>query len=72
MTPLAQGAAAVLVHGWSMSARAFAWQLDALAAAGYRVLAPDLRGHGGSSAAPSHRVEDHARDVVALFARASR
>jgi pimeloyl-[acyl-carrier protein] methyl ester esterase len=62
------GRPAVLVHGWSMSSRAFAWQADALVEAGYRVLAPDLRGHGGSSAAPAHEVADHARDLAALFA----
>jgi pimeloyl-ACP methyl ester esterase len=62
------GRPAVLVHGWSLSSRAFAWQIVALAAAGYRVLAPDLRGHGGSPAAPAYRVEDHARDLAALFA----
>lgn len=38
----------VLVHGWGASA--FAWRetIEALAAAGWRVVAPDLRGHGFS------------------------
>jgi pimeloyl-[acyl-carrier protein] methyl ester esterase len=63
------GRPAVLVHGWSLSSRAFAQQAAALAAAGFRVAAPDLRGHGLSSDAPSHRVEDHARDLAALFER---
>jgi len=62
-------APAVLVHGWSMSSRAFAHQAAALAAAGRRVLGLDLRGHGRSAPAASHRVEDHARDLAALFDR---
>lgn len=38
----------MLVHGWGASA--FAWRetIEALAAAGWRVVAPDLRGHGFS------------------------
>jgi pimeloyl-[acyl-carrier protein] methyl ester esterase len=64
------GPPAVLVHGWSMSSRAFAFQAEALAAAGRRVLALDLRGHGRSSPAPTHRVEDHARDLAALHEHA--
>ena len=38
----------VLAHGWGASA--FAWRetIEALAAAGWRVVAPDLRGHGFS------------------------
>jgi pimeloyl-[acyl-carrier protein] methyl ester esterase len=61
----------VLVHGWSMSSAAFAAQLDALASAGHRVLALDLRGHGRSSPAARYLVEDHARDLAALFERES-
>ncbi len=35
--------------------------------AGRRVLAPDLRGHGGSSWAPPWRVEDHVFDLIQLL-----
>lgn len=61
----------VLVHGWSMSSRAFAWQAEALAAH-HRVVRYDLRGHGRSRAPPgaaAYAVEDHARDLAAVLAR---
>lgn len=40
------GAPLLLVHGWGCSAFAFHENISALAAAGVRVFAPDLRGHG--------------------------
>jgi pimeloyl-ACP methyl ester carboxylesterase len=45
------------------------WQATAkvLADAGYRVVVPDLRGHGKSPVAPSARMEEMARDVAALL-----
>ena len=42
------GPAVVLLHGFPDSRRLWDAQVDALAAAGHRVLAPDLRGFGGS------------------------
>lgn len=39
----------VLLHGWGASAYNFRGLFRPLAAAGYRAIAPDLRGHGGSS-----------------------
>ena len=39
---------AILIHGLSSSAATWSWIAPELAAAGYRVLAPDLRGHGRS------------------------
>ncbi|UFH51102.1 alpha/beta fold hydrolase [Pseudomonas sp. KNUC1026] len=41
----------VLLHGLTNSGRAWAPQLPALTAAGYRVIVPDLLGHGASSPA---------------------
>jgi pimeloyl-ACP methyl ester carboxylesterase len=38
----------VLLHGWGASAYNFRGVIGPLAAAGYRAIAPDLRGHGGS------------------------
>ena len=43
------GSLIVLCHGWPEVWYSWRHQLAALAAAGYRVVAPDLRGYGGSS-----------------------
>jgi pimeloyl-ACP methyl ester carboxylesterase len=45
----ADGPAVVLCHGFPELWYSWRHQLPALGAAGYRVLAPDLRGYGGSS-----------------------
>lgn len=42
------GPAVILLHGWPDRATLWTEQADALAAAGYRVIAPDLRGFGDS------------------------
>ncbi|TMR98143.1 alpha/beta fold hydrolase [Nonomuraea basaltis] len=39
----------LLVHGWGTDSHQWSWHIDALTAAGYRVIAADLRGHGYSS-----------------------
>lgn len=44
------GPAMVLVHGFTLAAAIWHFQLPALAAAGYRVVAYDQRGHGASTA----------------------
>jgi pimeloyl-[acyl-carrier protein] methyl ester esterase len=57
----------VLVHGWSLSHRAFAPQIARLSSR-YRVVAPDLRGHGASeSGAGPCTVDDLAGDLAAVF-----
>jgi pimeloyl-ACP methyl ester carboxylesterase len=43
------GPLVLLVHGWPECHRSWRHQITALAEAGYRVAAPDLRGFGGSS-----------------------
>jgi pimeloyl-ACP methyl ester carboxylesterase len=58
----------VLVHGWPETKRIW-WKVIApLAAAGFEVIVPDLRGFGDSDVAPDgfHDVPSHARDVHAL------
>jgi pimeloyl-ACP methyl ester carboxylesterase len=52
----------LLAHGFPELAYSWRHQIPALAAAGYRVIAPDQRGYGGSSRPAA--VEDY--DVVAL------
>ena len=59
----------LLCHGWPESWYSWRHQIPVLAAAGYRVVAPDMRGFGGSDAPPA--VEDytllhHAADMVGL------
>ena len=43
------GPAVLLLHGWPDSARLWRQQIPVLAAAGFRVIAPDLRGFGRSA-----------------------
>src|SRR5271156_3207431 len=59
-----EGPLVVLCHGFPELAYSWRGQVPALAAAGFRVLAPDLRGYGGSSAP----AEVDAYDVISLCA----
>lgn len=62
-----QGPALVLVHGWCMSSEVWRFQLDRLSA-GFRVIAPDLRGHGSSPLGSGEcNIETFAADIAALF-----
>ncbi len=45
-----EGPLAILVHGWPESWYSWRHQLTALAQAGYRAVAPDMRGYGGTAA----------------------
>ena len=63
--------ALVVVHGWSDAARGWTPVVDALVAAGLRVLVPDLRGAGDTRFTHSETVRDGtavalAQDVVDL------
>ena len=64
----AGGVPLVCVHGWPESRRIFWKVIEPLAAVGFEVIAPDLRGFGDSAVAPDgfHDVAAHARDVYAL------
>ncbi len=64
-----EGPLVLLVHGFPESWFSYRHQLDALAAAGYRAVAMDVRGYGRSSApAPieEYRMLRHVGDNVAL------
>ena len=65
------GPLVLLCHGWPELAYSWRHQIPALARSGYRVVAPDMRGYGGSSV--PHEVAAYAMsalvgDVVALVA----
>lgn len=62
------GPAALLMHGWSCDLHDWSLQVPALLDAGYRVIAPDHRGHGRSSAPrSSYRPQVLADDAAALL-----
>jgi len=64
----AGGLPLVLLHGWPETKRIWWRNVAPLAAAGFEVIAPDLRGFGDSAPAPDDAYDavTHARDVEAL------
>ncbi|HEY3190428.1 MAG TPA: alpha/beta hydrolase [Solirubrobacteraceae bacterium] len=58
----------LLVHGWPETKRIWARNVAPLAAAGFEVIVPDLRGFGDSGLAPDgfYDLAAHARDLHAL------
>lgn len=66
---MGKGPLVLLVHGWPESWYSWRHQMPALAAAGYRVVAPDMRGYGGSDkpeAVESYDIHHVTGDLVAL------
>jgi len=63
------GPALLLAHGWPETKRIWWRNIGPLAAAGFRVIAPDLRGFGDSGVAPDgfEDVPSHSRDLAALL-----
>lgn len=61
------GVPVVLIHG--LSGRAVSWSEvgRALAARGFHVIAPDVRGHGDSDKSEEYRIEGYVGDVVDLI-----
>jgi pimeloyl-ACP methyl ester carboxylesterase len=64
----AGGPPVVLVHGWPETKRIWWRVIEPLAAAGFEVIVPDLRGFGESGVAPDgyHDVPSMSRDLHAL------
>jgi pimeloyl-ACP methyl ester carboxylesterase len=64
----AGGVPLLLVHGWPETKRIWWRNIEALAAAGFEVIAPELRGFGDSALGPDglHDVPSHSRDLYAL------
>ena len=62
------GVPLVCVHGWPETKRIFWKVIEPLAAAGFEVIVPDLRGFGDSEVGPDgfHDVASHSRDLYAL------
>jgi pimeloyl-ACP methyl ester carboxylesterase len=60
----------VLVHGWPESWYSWRHQMPVIAAAGYHVIAPDMRGYGGSdkpAAVEDYDILHTSADVVGLL-----
>ena len=53
-----EGPPVILLHGFPELAFSWRHQLAALAAAGYRAIAPDQRGYGRTSVPPEQRVQN--------------
>jgi pimeloyl-ACP methyl ester carboxylesterase len=64
----AGGTPLLLVHGWPETMRGWWRVIEPLAAVGFEVIAPDLRGFGQSGLAPDDRYDPaaHSRDLHAL------
>ncbi|MFI0450605.1 alpha/beta fold hydrolase [Actinomadura sp. 6N118] len=66
----AGGTPLLLVHGYAADSQDWAWHIAGLTAAGHRVIAPDLRGHGHSSAPETgYRPQELAADLARLLDR---
>ncbi|MEM7079075.1 MAG: alpha/beta hydrolase [Pseudomonadota bacterium] len=52
----------IMLHGWPELSLSWRHQLPALAASGYRAIAPDMRGYGRSTCYPRH--EDYAQQHI--------
>jgi len=62
------GPAVLLIHGFPLNRQMWRAQLEPIAGAGFRVIAPDLRGFGGSDAPPGgYSMDGFADDLVALL-----
>jgi len=66
-----QGPLVLLCHGWPELSYSWRHQIPAIAAAGFHVVAPDMRGFGRSSApadVAAYSIFDNVGDMVALVA----
>lgn len=69
-TDIGEGPAVLLLHGYPFDKSMWSEQIDAIAAAGFRAIAPDLRGLGETkSSSEVATMDDMARDAAALLDR---
>lgn len=64
------GPLVIFVHGWPELGYSWRHQLPILGGLGFRAIAPDLRGHGGSSVYDRHEdysMERHVEDLLAFL-----
>ncbi len=66
------GALVLFLHGFPELSRSWRHQLPALAAAGYRAVAPDMRGYGDTELRGPYDVGTLVRDVTGLIAALGR
>jgi hypothetical protein len=67
---MGEGPLVVLVHGWPESWYSWRHQIPAIAAAGYKVIAPDMRGYGKSdkpAAITDYDIHHTTADIVGLI-----
>jgi pimeloyl-ACP methyl ester carboxylesterase len=67
---LGEGPLVLLVHGWPESWYSWRHQIKALAAAGYHVVAPDMRGYGASDKPANiedYNIRELSADLVGLL-----
>ena len=62
-----EGRPVVLIHGNSEDHSIFSVETGQLVSAGYRVYAPDSRGHGANAPMPEYHYADMAEDVYGLI-----
>lgn len=67
-TDVGNGPDIMLLHGWTCDSHDWSWQLPVFESK-YRVIAPDLRGHGRSEVMPSgaYTPADYVADIEALI-----
>ncbi|KIW06025.1 uncharacterized protein PV09_03204 [Verruconis gallopava] len=65
----------IFIHGWPGCAETWKPQLQSLSTLGFRVVAPDMRGYGGSTCTKEvtdYRMERHNLDMLALIQHLNR